>query len=179
MKNWYSSIYKSFIIASVICFLINFFTSGETSYGSILTGYSTLTLGILMIMLIIFNNILQVTNNDSVFKIIYIMLMNAGPFMLQLSVIGIMLYLIIYYKNQILSGEVSKGYYTFSNITIILLLLQIYIVYQNINNDKFDTNKKLSMITTSSLYLFGVITLITTLINFSILKYFTADGFTV
>ena len=179
MRNWYSSIYKSLIIASVICFIINYFTTGETSYGAVLAGYSILTLGILMIMLIIFNNILQVTNNDSVFKIIYIMLMNAGPFMLQLSVIGIMLYLIIFYKNSILSGEVSKGYYTFSNITIFLLLFQIYVVYNNISTDKFENSKKMSLLTTSTLYLFGIITLITSLINFSILKYFTADGFTV
>ena len=63
MKDWYSSIYKAFIMASVIAFLISFFSSGEVSLGASLAGYSVLILGIMMILIILFQNILKVNQN--------------------------------------------------------------------------------------------------------------------
>jgi hypothetical protein len=175
--NWYSSVYKAIIIASSVCFIIYNFSSGQTAYGSIIAGYSTLTLGILMIMLIIFNNVLEATKDGNFYSIIYEMIMASGPFMLMLTIVGLILYLLINYKDRILDGHVSSGYNSFSNITIILLLIQIYIIYKNINTEKFETTKKLSRFTSSILYLFGTITLISSLTIFSILKYFSADGF--
>ena len=59
MKDWYSSIYKAFIMTCVIAFIISFFSQGEVSLGAIITGYSVLILGILMILLILFQNILK------------------------------------------------------------------------------------------------------------------------
>ena len=44
MKDWYSSIYKAFIMASVISFIISFFSSGEVSLGASLAGYLVLIL---------------------------------------------------------------------------------------------------------------------------------------
>ena len=58
-----------------------------------------------------------------------------------------------------------------------MILLQVYLVYNNINTDKFETTKKLSKITTSILYLYGVITAITSITLFTILNNFSADGF--
>ena len=58
MKNWYSSIYKSLIIASVLSFIIYFFTSGNVSLGALISGYSVLTLSIMMILYIILYNLL-------------------------------------------------------------------------------------------------------------------------
>jgi hypothetical protein len=46
----------------------------------------------------------------------------------------------------------------------------------NINTDKFETTKKLSKITTSILYLYGVITAISSITLFTILNNFSADG---
>jgi hypothetical protein len=95
-----------------------------------------------------------------------------------LAIIGFILYLIIFYKQPITEGHVSKSYYTFSNINIILLLLQIYLVYLNIDTDKFETTGKISKVTSSLLYLLGVLTGICSIILFTILKYFRTDGFT-
>lgn len=178
MKSWYSSVYKAFIIGSVISFLISFFSTNTVSLGALLSGYSLLILGIMMILLILFNNILRITEGQSAFQIIYYILMTTGPFLLMLALIGFILYLIINYKNIITEGNVSHSYYVFSNIAIILFLLQIYLVYTNIDNDKFETTGKLSKVTSSLLYLLGVITSICAIILFTILKYFTTDGFT-
>jgi hypothetical protein len=175
---WYSSIYKSLIIASIFCFLLSFFSTGEVAFGSVMTGYSTLTLGILMIMFILFTSILEVTKNETTFQVFYEMFITTGPFLLMLTVIGVIMFCSIFYKDKILAGNVSQGYTTFSNITIFLLLFQIYILYTNISNKSFETTKKISKITSSTLYLFGVLTMISSLTLYSIVKYFSADGFT-
>uniref|UniRef100_A0A6C0EUP4 Uncharacterized protein n=1 Tax=viral metagenome TaxID=1070528 RepID=A0A6C0EUP4_9ZZZZ len=177
MKDWYAGIYKALISASVISFIISFFSSGNVSFGSILAGYSVLIMAIMMILLILFNNIFKVPQSGTTFQIISSIIMTTGPFLLMLGLIGFIMYLIIFYMNPIMENKVSPSYFTFSNIAIILFLLQIYIVYTNISTEKFETTGKLNKITSSLMYLLGVLTTICSLILFTILKYFRTDGF--
>jgi hypothetical protein len=176
MKNWYSSIYKAFLIGSVISFIIYFVTSGNTSLGAMISGYSILILTTMMILYIILYDVLQLTQNASFFQSLLSMIFACGPFLLILFVIGFVLYLIIKFKNKILSGHVSSGYTTFSNIIIVLLLLQVYLIYNGINSEKFETTKRLSKVTNSILYLYGVIAAICSITLFTILNNFSADG---
>lgn len=178
MKNWYSSIYKAFILASIICFLLTFFFTGKTYLGSLITGYSTLTLGILLIVIILMNGILN-NNPDFNISVLLELLRITGPFLLMLSVIGFILYLVIENKKRIEEGRVANGYYNFSNIIIILFLLQTYLTYTSINNDKFESTGRISKVTINLIYLLGVLSGISSLILFTILKYFATDGFTV
>ena len=174
---WYSGVYKALIIGSVVSFLISFFSSGKMAYGSIISGYSILTLGVMLILTILITKVLETTKNDSTKQIIISILMTLGPFLLMLAVIGFVLYLIIFYKDPILDNQVSQNYYTFSNITLILLLIQLYIIYQNITTKEFDTTGKISKVTSSLIYLIGVLTSISAMIIYIILKYFRTDGF--
>jgi hypothetical protein len=174
---WYSGVYKALIIASVVSFLISFFSTGNMSYNSLISGYSTLTLGIMLILTILISKILEITKNDPVSQMFITILVSLGPFLLMLAVIGFILYLIIFYKTPILENHVSQSYYTFSNITIILLLIQIYIVYKNINTKEFDISGKISKVTSSLIYLIGVLTSFSAMIIYIILKYFRTDGF--
>jgi len=176
MKNWYSSIYKAFLIGSIISFVIYFITSGNTSLGAMISGYSILILTILMILYLILYNVLQINQNSSFFQSLFSMIFACGPFLLILIIIGFVLYLVIKFKNKILSGHISSGYTTFVNIIIILLLLQTFLIYNGINTDKFETTKTLSKITNSILYLYGVITAICSINLFIILNNFSADG---
>lgn len=176
MKNWYLSVYKAFLIGSVLSFIISFVTSGNTSLGAMISGYSILTLTILMILYLILYNVLQATQNSSFFQSLLAMIFACGPFLLMMFVIGFVLYLVIKFKSRILSGHISSGYTTFVNIIIILLLLQIFLIYNGINTDKFETTKTLSKITNSILYLYGVITAICSINLFLILNNFSADG---
>ena len=176
MKNWYSSVYKAFLIGSVISFIIYFVTSGNTSLGAMISGYSILILTTMMILYIILYDVLQLTQNASFFQSLLSMIFACGPFLLILFVIGFVLYLVIKFKNKILSGHISSGYTTFSNIIIILLLLQVYLIYNGINTEKFETTKRLSKVTNSILYLYGVIAAICSITLFTILNNFSADG---
>ena len=178
MTSWYQSIYKAFIISAIISFVIGFFSEGKVSLGSYITGYSVLILGIMMILLILFNSIMKITEGQSILQILYTILLTAGPFLLMLGVIAFILYLMIAYKPIILDNHVANGYHSFSNITIILILIQLYIVYTNITSDSFEKTNKISKVTSSIIYLLGVLSAISSIILYTILKYFTTDGFT-
>jgi hypothetical protein len=177
MKDWYSAIYKAFIITSIITFIIGFFSEGKVSLGSYIAGYSVLILGIMMILLILFNSIMKITEGQSTTQILYTILLTTGPFILMLGVIAFILYLMINYKSIILENHVSNGYHSFSNITVILILIQLYIVYTNISSDSFESSGKMSKVTSSMIYLLGILSAISSIILFTILKYFTTDGF--
>jgi len=176
MNNLYSLVYKALIYVSVILFLISFGTSGNTTISALISGYSALALGILMILIMLLNNVMNTIQGKATFEIITTILMASGPFLLMLAVIGLILYLIIKYSEIIGDGHVSNGYYTFSNISIILFLLQIYLLYSNMDTEKFKITGKLSSITSSLIYLLGVISSMCALILYTILKYFTTDG---
>lgn len=178
MKDWYSSVYKAFILASLVAFIIGFFSESKTSLGAYISGYSVLTLGIMMILIIVFNNVLRISSNGSSLQILYSILMTSGPFLLMLSVIGFVLYLLINYKDKIIEGNIAPSYNSFSNIIVMLLLLQVYLVYTNISTDNFESTGKISKVTSSFIYLLGVLTGICSIILFTILKYFSTDGFT-
>ena len=85
----------------------------------------------------------------------------------------------ITYKNNIIAGHVSSGYNSFSNIVSLLLFIQLYIVYTNISTETFESTGKISPLTSSIIYLLSVLSGICSVILFTILKYFTTDGFTV
>jgi len=177
MSSWYNGIYKGFIIAGVIAFIIGFFSQGEVSLGAYIAGYSVLILAITMILIILINNIFRVTKDQSTLKLILSIILTTGPFLLMLGVIGFILYLMITYKNNIISGHVSSGYNSFSNIVSLLLFIQLYIVYTNISTQSFESTGKISPLTSSIIYLLCVLSGICSVILFTILKYFTTDGF--
>ena len=105
--------------------------------------------------------------------------MTTGPFILILGVIAFVLYLLIKYKNNIKDGNVAPSYNSFSNIIIILLMVQLYLVITNIGTERFETTGKMSTVISSIIYLLGVLTAISSITLYTILKYYSTDGFAV
>lgn len=169
MADWYSNIYKACILSSVIAFIIAIFTKSQTSLGAYIAGYSVLVLGVMMILIILFDGILRM--NGGIKQIINI----SGPFLLMFGIVSFMLYLLIRYRNNIIDGHVSPGYNTFNIITILLILGQVFLLYRSNNTDKVF---HISKTTTSIIYLLGVLTAISTITLYTILKYYSTDGFT-
>ena len=174
---WYESIYKALIFGSVISFIISYFTTGNNYYNSVISGYIILTMGIVMIITMLITKVLEIQPNSSTTQIVLSVITKLGPFLLMLFIIGFTLYLLINYKTPISEGKVSTSYNTFSNITLMLIILQIYLIYSNMDKQEFKTNGNISSLTTGILYLLGVLTLFTTGTIYVILKYFRADGF--
>lgn len=134
-------------------------------------------MGIMMIITMLITKVLETQPNSSTTQIALSVIMKLGPFLLMLFIIGFALYLLINYKTPISEGKVSTSYNTFSNITLMLIILQIYLIYSNMDKQEFKTNGYISSLTTGILYLLGVLTLFTTGTIYVILKYFRADGF--
>ena len=176
MNNLYSLVYKALMYVSVVLFLISFGTSGNTTIGALIAAYSTLLLSILMILVMLLNIIMNTTQGKSVYETMKAIFLTSGPFLLMLSVVWFILYLVIKYKNLISEGNVSSSYYIFSNISVILFLLQIYLLYKNMNTDNFILMGKLNSISSSLIYLLGIFSGACVLIIYSILGYFTTDG---
>ena len=178
MPTWYSIIYTSFIAVSIILFIVSFFTTGSSKFGSSIAGYSTLSAGILLILGFLLSNISKIaaSTNMTMFQYFLLIFKNVGAFLIILGIIGYSLYLLITYQSRILSGQIPSSYTTFSQISIILILIQIYLFYHGMNSASFKTSGKISGITSSIITLISVFNIISILILGSILKYFVTDG---
>jgi len=179
MSNWYSTIYKAFIIAGIISFILGFFTTSETSLGAFIAGYSVVILAILMILIISVNTILTIDGNDSIVEFLSSILITNGPFLFILGVITFVLYLLIKYKNNIMNENIAADYNFYSNTIVILSLIQMYLLYRNITNENFETTGKLSKTTSSIFYLISVITAMNSIMLYRVLEYYSTDGFTI
>jgi hypothetical protein len=177
-RDWYKSTYNSLLLTAVILFLIAFGTTGDINIGTTISAYCLLVLSVFMILILVVNKTLSTEQDVSGFQSAMDALRTAGPLFLILGVIGFVLYLLIYYKNDILGNRVSNSFYTFSNITTIILLMQIYLLYTNMNvKDGF--KGQISKVVSGSLLIIGLFSVMSSMILYTILRYYTTDGFTV
>ena len=178
MKDWYSGMYKGLILAGIIAFIIGTFSSGSVSMDAYIAGYSALILGIMLILMILIYGVSKKsTQGQTTLQMLFAILSTTGPFILLLGVIAFILYLLIKYRTPIIEDHVSYGYYTFSTINVILILIQLYIVYKNISTPLFEETGRISSVQTNMIYLIGLFTAISTVNLYIILKYFRTDGF--
>jgi hypothetical protein len=174
--SWYASLYKGFIITTVLLFLISIGTTGQTNIGSLLAGYSVLTLSIIMIMTVLLSGVSKNTQGSSMLRSFLTVIVTTGPFMLMLGIIGIVLYLVITYKNEIIDGHVSTSYGAVSNGIIMLFITQLFILYNTVSSKNFQMTGKVERISSMILYLLGIIEAVFTIVLVTILKYYTTDG---
>jgi hypothetical protein len=179
MSNWYSTIYKAFIFAGVISFVLGFFVQQKSSLGAYMSGYTMLILAISMILIILFNKILTTTGNDTTYQAMYSILTTTSPFILLLGVMTFVLYLLVTYQNNIIHGRTPSGYNLYSIVIVCLLLVQIFLVYKNLGNDVFETTGKLPKGISSAILFIGTITTICSIMLYRILTYYSTDGFNV
>ena len=178
MPNWYTIIYSSLLLVSVLLYIVSFFINGTSKFACLVSAYSTIAVGILMILGFTLNNVSKIAelihpSNWEYFKLVFT---NSGPFILLLGIIFYTLYLLIVYQNRITENHVTTEYSTFSSISIILTLTGLYIFYKGISSKIFLSTGKMSKINYSIMYLIGIFNLISVLIMGTILKYFTTDG---
>ena len=181
MKDWYSSVYKSLIISGCIAFIISFFTEGMNSLGAYVSGYIVFGFSIMMLLITLFNHALNTNDggNNSTLGTMTKLIFLTGPFLCMLFIIIFILTITFIYKDKIIEDHVPGSYHSFCNINIMLLFLQLYFIYTNISDDKFFLYGKISKVVYSSIYLLCSLSLISCVILYTILKYYSTDGFTV
>ena len=161
MEEWYLSVCKALLIVGKISFIISFGTSGATSYGAELSGYSSITLAIMLILLMLFK---------------YKNIMAILAFLWLLAVIGFILFSVLTHKNQIINGHVPTYYSTFIEVSMILIVIQTLVIYSSIFTEKFKQSGFISPINIYSSYLLSSLTMMCSIIIYIMLKYYTTDG---
>ena len=91
MNRLYSNIYKSLMITSIISFLISILSSGDVSFGAEISGYSLLTLSIIMITFIVITQYITKIKGQVNFQTILSAIIISGPFILLFAIIGFIL----------------------------------------------------------------------------------------
>lgn len=161
MEAWYANVFKGFTFVSVILFIISLFTSGKTAFGAELAGYSCILIAILLILLILFQT-----------KALGV----SVCFIIILAITGFILYSLISFRDNIIDDHVAPYFKTYTTISVILILIQTFIMYSSIFSDNFEKNKSISTVNMYLLYLLSVFTLACSLIIYVILNYYTTDG---
>jgi hypothetical protein len=173
-SEYQSSIYKAFINASIIAFLLGLFSTGSVSINCYQAGYITLGLALMLILIKIINNIQTKKGDDSVS--IGTIMLNIIPFVMILLIISSLLYFNTIYRDIIIEERISSGFNIFSNVVIILLIIQTYVISTAISSKSFN-EKGVSKVTSCILLLLALLAGISTNIIRVILKFFTTDGF--
>lgn len=176
--TWDVYLWKSIIIAAVITFMIYMFTSGVNSLNAAIAGYSLLIITIMGILIQLIRKPINNQEGVSTLKMIWNILILTGPFFIILSIIGLMLYLIISNKNPIINNEVSQSFNTFSNITLFLIFILIYFIYNNVMCDGPQCGNT-GNLNNCIMYLLSIITIASTGIVYTILTFYRTDGFQV
>ena len=163
-------IYMSLILvgAIVLLFTVTSYTAGSI-IGSIV-GYSFIGSGILLLVGLLIHNLMskQSTFMGGVYTL--------APFSIILGVIIYSMYLLIHYKERISQGNISSGYTNFTNISVILIMLQLYLFYSATQNENFKQTSRLDKVNSMFLLLIGIINIISVVTLGVILAYFTTDG---
>jgi len=182
INNMMPTFYVTLIAVGVI---LLFATIGTASMGSLngtIAGYSLMGGGILLLVSFLLYGIsttnegksaaLAKNNRSSIMSAIY----TAGPFLVLLGIVGYTLYLIITFKNRIAAGNIAPGYVSFTNISIILILMQLFLFYMGSQKDSFKTTNRLDRVYSMLLYFIGIINIVTIITIGIILSYFSTDG---
>lgn len=168
----YSIVYNSFIIVGGVLSIISLFIDSKTAAPLSITAYTCITLGVILIMSTLINNL----NVGNVSDLLMMLKLNIGPFIFMTLTLIYLLYLTITYRKRIESGEISDSYYTFNNITILLIGIQIILLYVGMDRPSFKTQGVIPLTYSSFIYLVGFINIIFAFTLGVILTYFTTDG---
>lgn len=178
--TWDVYLWKSTILAVVITFMIGMFTSGVNSLNAYIAGYSLLIITILGILIQLIKTPVTNKEGNSMLIVIWNILLQGGPFFIILAIIGMMLYLLISYKNPIMNNQVSNSFNTFSNITLLFIFILVYFIYSQVMCDGAacgGDSGKIDKVTNSILYLISVFAVLSTAIVYTILTFYRTDGF--
>jgi hypothetical protein len=141
---------KAIIIASLIIIIVTTNLMDKNALIALISGYSGLLLGILVILIL----------NWPLSNWVDIV-----PFIVIIFIIGLLIYYISTYLEQLTKGNVSNYYNSFSILSTIFLAIQISTIFSSINKN---INNNTNLFTPSTLALLGLIGLINIIIVFTI-----------
>lgn len=98
------------------------------------------------------------------------------PFTLICGIIAYMIYILTYYFNRIISGNVSKYFSLFSKTFIVVLLGILFIFYSGTQDERFKNEHKLPPVYGMLVYLLCLMEIIVCVTINIIIAYYSTDG---
>ena len=158
--------------------VVIFFTIGSLNSNAVsgtIGGYSTAVMAILFLLALTYTNYTSTSINNNTFswKTLGLIFL---PYLLLLGILGYSLSLVSIYFDDIANDRVSPYYKTFSYISIIFIIIQVYIFGKTTSTSAFLEKGVINSLSLVKLILLGVINILV-LISLAIsLKYFSTDG---
>ena len=182
-SNLISKFYMALIMVGII---LLFATIGSTSMDSLngsIAGYVLVGSGILILVSYLLNGVINNKSDEgkaslgnknrwTIMSIIY----TAGPFLVLIGIVSYVLYLLFTFKDRIAEGRIAPGYINFTNISVILILLQLFLFYMGTLKQSFKDEQRLDRVYSGLLYFIGIINIVAVITIGIILKYFSTDG---
>ena len=179
--TWFQVATKCLFYTGTIMLLFPLFIDINNPTTVLIITYSLLTLLLGMLTTSMYSRLTKKLSeivDVSISTYMYYMLSMMGPVLLMLIIIGYSLYLFIRYSKNINRGRTSEQYYSFSKISIALVIINFILLFNGIDSNYFKENGRLEGTYSSALYLTGVINAYVVLIMGYILSSYTTDGFT-
>jgi len=165
--------YTTLIIIGVILLFITVGSPTINSTNGTIAGFFLIFFGILIIVIFLGNK--KGKTQDS--KISFLSkLYSSGPFLIVAAIILYIIILLFKYRDRISHGNVAPGYVSFTNISILLILLQLGIFYTAMQDKNFKETNKLDKVYSMILYFVGILNIVSVVTLYIILAKYATDG---
>lgn len=163
-----TNIVYAVVIAGSLTVAVTTELTGRNALLGLISGYSAILAAIFLLLGWLF----KFTMDTSYFS----KLMLISPFVILIAfIILIMVYLSIYF-TKIASKNVPSSYYTFSRLSSVFLIIQIFIILFSLTGETFQKLKTFSNKTFSVLMLMSTLNALWIIYLGVILKFYTSDG---
>ena len=168
---WYGGIYLKGVYTtlfyfSVVLYIVSFFIDTNSSLITLETASVLLGTGL------IFEICLYGSNVGADLRLAKY----AFPLAIMLGNIIYTVSLLSSYQDVISDGHVSPGYFTFMNISKILVLIQLYIFLTTKRDNQPTESTRLPVASSAFIGLIGILNMICVITVYIILTYFRTDG---
>ena len=162
---YWKAVYNTLFYVSILLYIISFFV--DTNISLIVTEAANVLLGTVLIMELCLYGSLGINMQFAKYSI---------PFALMIGNIIYTVLLLISNQEVIAQGRVSPGYFTFMNISTILVMVQLYIFLTTKKENNPTQQNRLSPESSSFMALIGILNVVCVVTIYIILTYFRTDG---
>lgn len=159
MNIWYSNLYKISIFIGILLYVTQLFLTGSNKTNALIAGHINISLGLFLLIVLLLNQ------GSSKYLIAAITVLG--------SLIAQLLYMTAAKKERISNGHVSSGFGAFNTISLILVLLELFVMYMD---EKFESLFDVSLKTLSMMAFMSLLIATSNWIVYTVLYSYITDG---
>ena len=165
-----SYICNPLIIAGIIILITSY--SSSNLYG-VITGYAFILSGLIGFIILF----LGISSGSSKYGIDAYTIFSMIPILILIGILIFLINSLNKYYNNIVNKQISSEYYTFSNIFVVITILEFILIYMGSVSKEFHEKMVLPKLNILLLYFLSILSILSAYNINIILKYYTTDGF--